>query len=228
MVLSIFKNRINSYFKLNYMKKLFLIIAIMTLPALSFAQVRMEALVKPGAKLIYAVEANGQHYDFIVTIKALTPALIFDWQMTDPVNTSGTITHTAAAMVSANTMYNYFSSGEKTLDDNTLSVWLSKNTHAALTKGGKSVMIKMNTNESLRKMGESEDEKDDDDDEDEIKIIVNGEKETIAEEIARPLNEEGQPMGEDIYFSFYNSSKMPVILRMKNGFSITLKEIKTK
>jgi hypothetical protein len=230
MGLAIFKNRINSYFKLNYMKKLFFIIAIMTLSVPSFAQVRMEALVKPGSKLIYAVEANGQHYDFIVTIKALTPALVFDWQMTDPVNTSGTITHTAAAMVSANTMYNYFSSGEKTLDDNTLSVWLSKNTHTALTKGGKSVMIKMNTNESLRKMGVPDDDKDDDDkdDEDEIKIIVNGEKETIAEEIAKPLNEEGQPMGEDIYFSFYNSSKMPVILRMKNGFAITLKEIKTK
>jgi hypothetical protein len=57
---------------------------------------------------------------------------------------------------------------------------------------------------------------------------VNGEKETIEEQLAQPLNEEGQPTGEDTFFSFYNSSKMPVILRMKNGFSIVLKEIKTK
>jgi hypothetical protein len=207
------------------MKKSFFVIALLMFAVLSFAQVRMEALVKPGAKLIYAVEANGQNYDFIVTIKALTPALVFDWQMTDPVNTNGTITHTAAAMVSANTMYNYFTSGERTLDDNTISVWLSKNTHTALAKGTKSVMIKMNTNESLKRMGLVEDDKDD---ADEIKILVNGEKETIEEQLAQPLNEEGQPTGEDTFFSFYNSSKMPVILRMKNGFSIVLKEIKTK
>ncbi len=210
------------------MKKIFSLSCLLLLSVLSFAQVRLEALVKPGAKLIYAVDAGEQKYDFIITVKALTPALVFDWEMTDPINTSGTITHTATAMISANTMFNYFTSGAKTLDDNTLSVWLSRNTFTGLTKGSKSVMLKMNTGENLKKMGMVEDDKDDDDDASEIKIIVNGEKETIEEQIAKQLNEEGHPMGEDLFFSFYNSSKMPVILRMKNGFSITLREIKTK
>lgn len=209
------------------MKKIFSLHVLSVLSVFSFAQVRLEGLVKPGARLIYAVEANEQRYDFIVTVKTLTPALVFDWQMTDPVNTSGTITHTATAMISANTMYNFFSSGPKTLDDNTISVWLSKNTFTGLTKGSKQVMMKMNTNEGLKKMGAAEDD-DDNDDESEIKIIVNGEKETIGETVATELNDEGHPFSDGAIFSFYNSAKMPVILRMKNGFSITLKEIKTK
>jgi hypothetical protein len=205
------------------MKKILFLHALLIVSVLSFAQVRLEGLVKPGTQLIYAVEANEQKYDFIVTVKTLALALVFDWQMTDPINTNGTIIHTAAAMLSGNTMYNFFSAGSKTLDDNTLSVWLSKNTLASLTKGGRNVMMKMNTNESLKKMGTEEKEN-----LGELKIIVNGEKETIEELLAQELNEEGHPMTEGALFSFYNSAKMPVILRMKNGFSITLKEIKTK
>jgi hypothetical protein len=204
------------------MKKILFLCTLLTLSVFSFAQVRLEGLVKPGTKLIYAVEAGEQKYDFIITVKALTPALVFDWQMTDPVNTNGTITHTPAAMIAANTMYNYFTSGTKTLDDNSISVWLSKNTFNGLVKTGKGTMMKMNTGESLKRMGTYTD------DDKELKIIVNGEKETVEEKLAKELNAEGIPLGDDIYFSFYNSAKMPIILRMLNGFSITLKEIKTK
>ena len=204
------------------MKKILLLHALLILSVVSFAQVNLQALVKPGTKLIYAVEAGEQKYDFIVTVKALTPALVFDWQMTDPVNTSGTITHTATAMISANTMYNYFSSGTKALDNNTISVWLSKNTFTNLTKESKSVMMKMNTGEPLKKMGTYKE------DPDELHILINGEKETIEEKIAKELNAEGAPVGYDTFFTFFNSVKMPVILRMQNGFYIALKEIKTK
>ena len=193
----------------------------MIVSALSFAQVNLESLVKPGTKLIYAVESGGQKYDFIITVKALTPVLIFDWQMTDPINTNGTITHTAVAMVSANTMYNYFSPGEKTLDDNSISVWLSKNTFSGLVKPDKGTMIKMNTGEVPKKMGTYMDSE-------ELKIIVNGEKETVDEEMAKELDDEGQPKSGEEFFTFYRSAKLPIILRMKNGFYIALKEIKTK
>ena len=204
------------------MKKIFLFVFLLITSISSFAQVNVQTLIKPGTKLIYAVEANYQKYNFIVTVKALVPALVFDWEMTDPINSTGTITHTATAMISGNTMYNYFSGGQKMLDDNTLSVWLSKNTFTGLTKGSKAVMMKMNTNESLQKMGITQE------DPDELHILVNGEKETVEEFTAKQLNEAGVPAGDDVYFSFANSAKMPVILRMKNGFYIGLKEIKTK
>lgn len=203
------------------MKKIILLYALLIFCVLSFAQVRLESLVKPGTKMIYAVESGEQKYDFIVTVKALLPALIFDWQMTEPVNTSGTITHTATAMVAGVTMYNYFSPGSKMLDDNSISVWLSKNSLTGLTKAGKWIMMKMNTGEAPKKMGSYTESK-------ELKILVNGEKETVDEELAKELNEEGLPKGEEEFFTFYNSSKLPIILRMRNGFYIALKEIKTK
>ncbi len=204
------------------MKKTFLIAFLWIASVSSFAQVNVQTLIKPGTRLIYAVEAHYQKYNFIVTVKALVPALVFDWEMTNPINSSGTITHTATAMISGNTMYNYFSGGQKTLDDNTLSVWLSKNIFTGLTKNSRAVMMKMNTNESPQKMGITEE------DPEELQILVNGEKETVEEFTARQLNESGEPAGDDVYFSFANSAKMPVILRMKNGFYIGLKEIRTK
>ena len=204
------------------MKKSVILFCFLSLSFLSFAQVNLQTLVKPGTKLTYAVEAGEQKYNFIITVKALVPALVFDWEMTDRANNKGTITHTAAAMITGNTLYNYFSPGAKTLDDNTLSVWLSKNTFTGLTKGTKSVMLKMNTNEAPKKMGVTKE------DPDELKIIVNGEKETVEEFTATDMNATNAPAAEQVYFTFANSPKTPIILRMRNDFYITLKEIKTK
>lgn len=204
------------------MKKIILLHSLLLLSVFCFAQVNLQSLIKPGTKLIYAVETNEQKYDFIIIIKALTPALVFDWEMTDRANNNGTITHTAAAMIAGNTLYNYFSPGAKTLDDNTLSVWLSKNTITSLTKGNKSVMLKMNTDESPKKMGIFRE------DPEELKIIVNGEKETVEEYTVKDMNAPGASDDDQVYFTFANSAKMPIILRMQNGFYIALKEIKTK
>lgn len=204
------------------MRKIIFLFASLLLCAVSFAQVNLQTLIKPGTKLIYTVEAGEQKYDFVVTIKALVPALVFDWEMTNDNKSNGTITHTAPAMISANTLYNYFAPGAKTLDDNTLSVWISKNTFTGLTKGTKSVMLKMNTNEEPKKMAVTKE------DPAELKIIVNGEKETVEEFTANDVNAAAAPAEDQVYFTFSNSPKMPIILRMKNGFYIALKEIKTK
>lgn len=204
------------------MKKTAFFFCFLSLSIFSSAQVNLQTLVKPGTKLIYAVEAGEQKYDFIVTVKALVPALVFDWEMTNDNKSNGTITHTAPAMISANTLYNFFSPGAKTLDDNTLSVWISKNTFTGLTKGTKSVMLKMNTNEQPKKMGVTKE------DPAELKIIVNGEKETVEEFTANDVNAVNAPAEDKVYFTFANSPKMPIILRMKNGFYIALKEIKSK
>lgn len=203
------------------MKKAILFFTLLICCCFSFAQVNLQSLVKPGTQLIYAVEANGEKYDFNITVKALAPALVFDWQMTNDTKSSGTITHTPQAMMSANTMFNYFAPGHKTLDDNTISVWLSKNSFTSLTKGSKTVMLKMNMGETAMKMGAYTDIK-------EIKILVNGEKETVEEQLVKELNDDGKPTGSESYFTFYNAAKMPIILRMQHGFYIALKEIKTK
>lgn len=204
------------------MKKLLLLSGILMFTFAAVAQVNLQTVIKPGTKLIYAVDAGEQHYDFIVTVKALLPAVVFDWEMTNDNNSSGTITHTATAMTSANTLYNYFRPGPKTLDDQTLSVWISKNTFNGLTKNTKTVMLKMNTNEEPKKMGVTKE------DPTELKILLNGEKETVEQFTANDLNTVNAAPEEQTYFSFASNAKMPIILQMKNGFYITLKEIKTK
>ena len=68
-----------------------------------------------------------------------------------------------------------------------------------------------------------------DEDPEELKIIVNGEKETVEEYYSqRDECCKCCTADEQVYFTFATSAKMPIILRMKNGFYIALKEIKTK
>ena len=83
-------------------------------------------------------------------------------------------------------------------------------------------MLKMNTNEAAKKMGVTKE------DPDELKIIVNGEKETVEQFSANDLNAVNAPAEDQVYFTFASNAKMPIILQMKNGFYISLKEIKTK
>jgi len=205
------------------MKKILFFAAFTFFAVATFAQANLQALVKPGTKLIYAVESGDQKYNFIVTVKKLVPVVEFDWEMTEPASISGSIIHTPAAMMTGNTMYNYFKPGPKTLDDQTLSVWLSKAVFAGLKKEGKGVMMKMNTDGQLKRMGTYSD------DEHELHILVDGEKDTVEEEPVSELNEEGNPVAKDQnYFTFFDSAKLPIILRMKTDFYIVLKEVRTK
>ena len=210
-------------YKVTKLKTLFALSGLLLFTAATFAQDNLQALVKPGTKLIYAVQANEQRYDFIVTVTKLTPAVEFDWEMTESASGKGSIIHTPEAMLTGNTMYNYFPPGIKKLDDQTLSVWLSKSTFSALKKEGKGAMMKMNTDDHLKKMGTYSEE------ESELQVIIDGEKETIEEELVAELNVEGAPVAkEEIFFSFFDSAKLPINLRMRNGFYIALKEVKTK
>ena len=201
------------------MKKPFLLFILLTLFNFCFSQVNLLTLVKPKTQLVYLVQSGEQVYYFMVNVKEVAPAVIFDWEMTEPASIKGSITHTATAMTSATTMHNMFKPGDVTLDDNTISVWLSKATFTGLRKSG--AMISMNAGEAPKKIGLTGESKT-------VKILLNGQKETIDEEIAKELNAEGEPIKTEEFISFYNSVKMPVILRMKNAmFTITLKEIRT-
>jgi hypothetical protein len=202
------------------MKKPFLLLVLLTLYNFCFSQVNLFTLIKPKTQLVYLVQAGEQQYYFSVNVKELVPAVIFDWEMTEPASMKGTITHTATAMASASTMHNLFKPGDVTLDDNTISVWLSKTMFTNLTKSR--AMISMNAGETPKKMGVTGESK-------VVKILLNGQKETVEEEIAKELDADDNPIKKtEEFISFFNSVKMPVILRMKTPlFAITLKEIRT-
>ncbi len=201
------------------MKKLLLVIVLIATTCATYAQVKLEDVVKIGTKLKYHVKAGEKEYDFMVTVKQLVPTVTFDWEMTAPISTSGTIVHSAKGMKNGNTLFNYFSPGIKKLDDQTVSVWLSKYIFDGVNKAGEGAPMKLNVGAAAKVMGSYTGSL-------EEEILIDGETRTINEELVKELVN-GSPSGDD-FFTFYNSAKLPIILRMNIGFSIALKEIITK
>ena len=102
------------------MKKwLFLFISLLLFGAVSIAQNLSQ--LKAGSVLTYGVNANGMEYDFIVTLRSFEKgkAPEFDWQMTAPVNKSGSVKIKLEAIKEAYAWFNYFSGSSVTLDKET-------------------------------------------------------------------------------------------------------------
>lgn len=196
----------------------------------SFAQVSannfdLTKVVRPGTKLIYEVTSGENTYNYIVTVKDLKGEN-FTWQMTDPVNISGTVQQSAHALQTGYIMFNRFTSGPKKLDDKTTAVWLSQKIFNHLMKmtskpigmylygSGKKV-------DSVGTYGNSDD----------YEITVDGKNEIVQEYPVKPLilvGSEYQPNRNDDVFSFYGNAKFPIILRINLDFTLALKEIQTK
>lgn len=206
------------------MKRLLILLLTLASFSSSHAQVKLEDVVKPGCKLIYAVSANGSNYDFIVTVKDLKGSS-FDWEMSAPANQKGTIIHTAKAQKDAYKMYNYFASETKKLDDLTLSVWISQKVFNTLVKGEGIKMCMydpLDEPQLMRNFGDGE-----------FVIRVDGDAFRVNDKMIRfakktRTNTYVVDQSNDDYFTFYNSIKLPIILRMRDKFTLTLKEIKTK
>ena len=123
-------------------------------------------------------------------------------------------------------MHNYFVNGIKKLDNNTLSVWLSQRVFNHLDKSvGKPVKIYPNGMKSKAlNMGTYTGALP-------LEIIVDGETQTISEELASPLVKSGKDYivsSRDEFFTFNPEKTFPIILRMDFGFSLVLKEVRTK
>ncbi len=86
-----------------------------------------------GTILIYEVDFYGNSYDFLVLIHEIKKdKVVFEYLMTNPNQTSGSITMTAEALESATSQFNFFSGGPVTLEDMT-SVWISRKVFGELT-----------------------------------------------------------------------------------------------
>lgn len=198
----------------------FLLFALVTTAT---GQVKLEDVVKPGTKLIYEVTTEQSKYNFIVTVKDLK-GTSFDWEMTRPADLKGTINHTAKALQNAFKMYNYFHSETRTLDDVTLSVWISQKFFKAFTKGD---AVKICMNEPTAEPVDMKYIVDGD-----WLIKIDGDGTKIHDRIVKPARKVKDkwivdPTNDD-YFSYYNSASFPIIVRMHTSFTIVLKEIKTK
>lgn len=104
---------------------------------------------KAGDQLAYHVNSSGNEYDFIVKPVTLKwnedYPIVFDWNMTAPVNKNGTIKIAKDAAKKSNAMYNWFSGGEKILTDAT-SVFVSTEVLANIRKAKQGDVIKIRVN----------------------------------------------------------------------------------
>ena len=96
--------------------------------------------IKKGTKLTYHVTTGDREYDYTVTLTKTGPVIAFDWTMGDPVNTSGSINISAAALSTATAYKNYFEDDSKVTLSKQSTVWLSKKNFNELKAKGKTRM----------------------------------------------------------------------------------------
>ena len=184
---------------------------------------KLEEVVKPGTRLIYSVKSDQGDYDFIVTIRDLK-GTSFDWEMTAPASIKGTIKHTPKALAGAFKMYNFFQAETKTLDDATLSVWISQKLFNEFAKGKDAMKVCMNNpNDEPALMKQVVDG--------DLTVKVDGNATIIHDRFVKPARKAKDkwiidPTIDD-YFTYYNSAAFPIICRMHTNFTLTLKEVKT-
>lgn len=211
--------------KMSHMKKVTIMLLLLLATISGNAQVKLDDVVKPGTKLIYGVEANGKNYDFIVAIKD-KKGTAFNWEMTAPVGMKGKIIHTPKALEDGYKMWNLFGAGTKKLDDQTLSVWISQNLLKVYSKGNSDpVKLYIYGDNSEPVTMASVKEKT-------LKIIVDGKEVSTVTQLVMPVKQVNNVWKIDAesedFFMFNNSASFPVIVCMHAGFTIRLKEVRTK
>lgn len=198
------------------MKKTFLLWAILATNMFVYAQELTSFSLTKGTKLIYNVEQGTNEYQFIMNITELGKGVSFDWEMTAPVNKTGSVTITPDAMKSATALFNYFSGGTTTLAKET-SAFVSRDAYTNIEKN-KKVTLSANgingTPETFEVLGTNESEK-------------NG---SIYLEYTRPVNEKDFTFQNYILenadgnkaIRVWKNAEFPLIIFMETNFKIYL------
>lgn len=112
------------------MKQILLLITLLSINFFATGQKANFTLTK-GTKLTYEVEQGTKAYQFIMKITELGKTVSFDWEMTAPVNKSGSVKMTAEAMKSATALFNYFNGGQTILTEET-SAFISRDAYTSI------------------------------------------------------------------------------------------------
>jgi hypothetical protein len=167
-----------------------------------------------GTILIYEVDFYGNNYDFLVLIHEIKKdKVVFEYLMTNPNQTSGSITITADALESATSQFNFFGGGPVTLEDMT-SVWISRKVFDELTgEKGRSIISPDGGQTSVELIGK--------------KVgydysIYNHISERQFDNIAYYYAES---VDGDIKYWIGTSRGVPIILKMDLGWKIWLREM---
>ena len=168
--------------------------------------------VYKGDTLVYTVNDGGKTYDYTAVITLFDPlgkGIAFTWKMSDPVNTSGTVTMSAAAVASAHKMVNYFSGGASALTDAS-AVFMSTAVFNEFIKKKSTLQMDNTPAEAWIRP-----------DEDNADLTINFRGKQTNMDLLRLTNAKG-----DKEMWVQNISTSPVVVKMTGAFTITLKEVR--
>lgn len=169
-----------------------------------------EKAMRPGTVLTYDVNMGGKQYKFIATLKKSGDEISFDWKMTEPVNKSGIVNMSAAAVKNADALFNYFAGGASNLDKET-SIFLSKKVFDDVAANAETLLKVNGASDTATRMSNTIGE---------FNFNLNGNL------IAAPAWElEG---GSEIKYKVVaiESRQFPLIVQMDLGWTIVLAEVK--
>lgn len=170
--------------------------------------------IKKGDKLVYAVDAFGSKYDFIVTVNNQSPkkGIDFNYEMTNDKNTKGHVKISGEAKRKATKYVNYFGGGNLNMVD-ACTVWLSDKNFADMPLKKTIMQMDKNSPETFYLPIENE-----------VNPVVKikGENKKLDGFI---INNAADGKGNKTLW-INNVSSNSLILKMELGFSIQLVEIK--
>ncbi len=173
----------------------------------------MEPLYK-GDKFVYHVNANGQEYDFIITLNdySFEKGIDFSYEMTAPANKQGHVYISAKAKETARKYNNYFSGGDMKLTD-ACTVWMSSDNFMEMPDKKTTMQIDNGAMETFYR-----------NDNDEVNPVINFKGKSVKLD-GFILNNATDGKGDKTLWVM-GASGNPLILKMDLGWTIELKEIK--
>lgn len=170
-------------------------------------------VINKGDKLVYKVNANGQQYDFIVTINQHDDnGIDFGYSMTNTSKKWGSVHISSDAASNATNYINYFRGGPINLT-NAISVWVSGSNFTDLMSHETNMSFDDGPLETFYKPDEAV-----------VNPTINFKGKEIKLKGYKINNKENQTGDKTVWIN--NSFNNTLILKMDIGFTIELKEIK--
>jgi hypothetical protein len=169
--------------------------------------------INKGDKLVYAVDAGGNKYNFIVTLNDFgAKGIDFNYEMTNANKTKGHVHISPNANSTATKYVNYFRGGELDLT-NAISVWLSQSNFSDMPTKKTQISFDGEAPETFYRP-----------EKDEVTPAINFKGKNVNIDGFIINNKEDGTGDKTIWI--HNASTNTLILKMDIGFTIELKEIK--
>lgn len=195
------------------MKKVYILAAIILLTGLtpkSFAQKNEgpNAWLKTGSVLTYHLLNITKEYDFVVSDLVIGNDISLKWKMTEPVNYSGSVKMSSAAIDTATKIVDNFSDGSSFNMVDKTTIWLSRK------------LYKLIKSQSPAKINI--------DNKDEILNFVRNEKYPVkVDGVQKDLDVIVAESATGSKFWLLDNPQYPLIIKMELGFTIDLRSVET-